>query len=86
MTGVPEFEAYEGVELKYEQLAAYLEDRIRAGDIPLGARLPGERAMCDQYGVALSTVRKALDILRGKELVATRAAKGTFVARVLPQE
>jgi DNA-binding GntR family transcriptional regulator len=42
-------------------------------------RLPGERELGQQYGVALGTVRRALDVLRERGLVVTLLAKGTFI-------
>ena len=68
----------------YELVADHIEARIRAGEIPLGAKLPGEQALRQEYGVALSTVRKAMDLLRKRELVTTRPSKGTFVKREIP--
>jgi GntR family transcriptional regulator len=68
----------------YEQLAAILERRIRAGDYPPGSRLPGELTMTHDYGVGPGTVRRALSILRDAGLVVTRPARGTFVAGTLP--
>lgn len=84
MTGVAPFEPTEGPELMYEQVADHLEARIRAGEIPLGAKLPGEQSLRQEYGVALSTIRKAMGLLRERDLVVTRASKGTFVRRELP--
>ena len=82
--GVPAFEGHEGPELMYEQVADHIEARIRTGEIPPGARLPGEQALRQEYGVALSTVRKAMGLLRDRGLVTTRASKGTFVRREIP--
>lgn len=70
----------------YEQLAAHLAARIRAGEFPPGSRLPGEIALKDEYVVSLSTVRSAMRVLREQGLVQTRAVKGTFVADELPPE
>jgi len=70
----------------YEQVADHIEAKIRSGEIPLGSRLPGEQALREEYGVALSTVRKAMGLLRERDLVVTRASKGTFVKRELPPE
>jgi GntR family transcriptional regulator len=81
---VPPFEPVDGPAYMYEQVADYIEARIRAGDIPLGAKLPGEQAMREQYGVALSTVRKAMGLLRDRGLVVTRPAKGSYVVREIP--
>lgn len=86
MTGVAPFEPTEGPELMYEQVADHLEARIRAGEIPLGAKLPGEQALRQEYGVALSTVRKAMEMLRNRGFVVTRASKGSFVVREMPPE
>jgi DNA-binding GntR family transcriptional regulator len=68
----------------YELVADHIEARIRAGEIPPGARLPGEQALRQEYGVALSTVRKAMGLLRDRGLVVTRRSKGTFVVRTIP--
>ena len=68
----------------YENVADHIEARIRAGEIPLGAKLPGEQALRQEYGVALSTVRKAMALLRDRDLVTTRASKGTYVLREIP--
>ena len=43
------------------------------------SRLPSERDLAESYGVAVGTVRQALDELRRRGLVATLPAKGTFV-------
>lgn len=68
----------------YEQTADHIEAKIRAGELPLGSRLPGEQALRQEYGIALSTVRKAMGLLRDRGLVVTRPSKGTFVVRELP--
>lgn len=79
------FEAHEGPEYVYEQLADFIEGQIRRGEIPPGAKLPGEQEMRRIYGsVALSTVRKALGLLRDRGLVVTRSSKGSFVVREIP--
>jgi DNA-binding GntR family transcriptional regulator len=64
----------------YMELADHLEARIRAGQIPAGAMLPGERALAEEYEVALGTARRAIQELRDRGLVVTLPAKGTFVA------
>lgn len=64
----------------YRQLAAILRTKIGAGEIT--ARLPGERALAEEYGVALGTVRKAIAVLRDEEgLVETTPGWGTYVRR-----
>ncbi|MFD8010890.1 GntR family transcriptional regulator [Streptomyces sp. NPDC058955] len=69
----------------YEQLARILEGRIRSGEFPAGVRLPGELVLSQEYGVGSNTVRRALDILRERELIVTVRARGSFVAERLPE-
>jgi DNA-binding GntR family transcriptional regulator len=84
VTGAPAWEPSEGPAYVYEQLADRIEELIRAGEIPPGSRLPGEQALRQEYGVALSTVRKAMGLLRDRGLVVTRPSKGSFIVRDLP--
>lgn len=63
----------------YVRVADQVEADIRSGRLPAGARLPNERAMGEQYGVAPGTARRAVRELRDRGLVATLANKGTFV-------
>lgn len=58
--------------------------RLHATDRPAealspGARLPGERDLAEEYGVALGTARRAIEELRDRGLVVTLASKGSFV-------
>jgi DNA-binding GntR family transcriptional regulator len=65
----------------YMQIADDLRSQIEAGKYGPGARLPSNRAMSEQYGVAAETLRQALDVLRGEDLIATQSTRGTFVLR-----
>jgi GntR family transcriptional regulator len=64
----------------YEVMAAHIEARISAGDLPAGARLPNERDLAAEYGVSVHTARHAVRVLRDRGMLITRAVKGTFVA------
>jgi DNA-binding GntR family transcriptional regulator len=64
----------------YMQVADRVEQEIRDGRLPHGARLPNERDMGAQYGVAPGTARRAVQELRERGLVVTLPNKGTFVA------
>ena len=70
-----------GPDYAYVQLAEWIEGRIGDGTLTPGARLPGERALAEEYGVALGTVRSALRVLRDKGLIVTTPSKGTFISR-----
>lgn len=65
---------------EWQRVAATIEAEIADGTLPPGAMLLGERAMAEQYGVAISTVRRAVRDLRERRIVVTLPAKGTFVA------
>ncbi|MFF4155803.1 GntR family transcriptional regulator [Streptomyces sp. NPDC001678] len=63
----------------YMQVADHIAARVAAGELRLGARLPGERDLTVAYGVAVGTVRRAVQELRDRGLLITLPAKGTFV-------
>lgn len=63
----------------YMRVADEVEREIRAGRLPHGARLPNERDMGAQYGVAPGTARRAVKELQDRGLVVTLPNKGTFV-------
>ena len=61
------------------QLAAILRTRIASGEIT--NRLPGERAMQQEFGLAPVTIRKAVRQLREEGLVRTTPGWGTYVVK-----
>jgi GntR family transcriptional regulator len=67
---------------RYMQVAAHLRDRIINGELPLGAAIPSEQQLAQQYGVSRETGRKAVAQLRLEGLVQTRKARGTYVIRI----
>lgn len=80
MERVGAFELNQGPEYAYRQVANHLEARVRAGELASGARLPGERELAEEYGVALGTIRRALQEMRERGQVVTTPSKGTFIA------
>ncbi|MEU5052469.1 winged helix-turn-helix domain-containing protein [Streptomyces sp. NPDC021096] len=70
----------------YMQVADHIAARITAGELRLGARLSGERDLAEEYGVAIGTVRRAVQELRDRGLLITLPAKGTFVAEQRPKD
>ncbi len=61
----------------YVQVADNIQVRIEAGEIT--HRLPSERDLAEEYGVAYQTVRHAMKLLRERGLIITRQGRGTFV-------
>jgi GntR family transcriptional regulator len=61
----------------YLQLVDRLREQIQAGDIV--SRLPSLTELTSQTGLAVGTVRRAIDILAREQLVRTVPGRGTFV-------
>ena len=53
--------------------------KIKSEDYPEGARLPSERTLSSELGVARNTVRDALDVLESRNIIRRRAGSGSFV-------
>jgi hypothetical protein len=81
---IPEFSP-QGPQLVYVAVADHIAARIRAGDLRPGARLPSERDLAQEYGVAYMSVRRAAEVLRERGLITTVHGKGTYVADPLPE-
>ncbi|MEU6238061.1 FadR/GntR family transcriptional regulator [Kitasatospora sp. NPDC047058] len=69
-----------------DQATGRLQERITAGQWPVGSRLPGEVALAKELGVGRSTVREALRALAGAGLVQSRQGAGVFVTADRPRE
>jgi DNA-binding GntR family transcriptional regulator len=65
---------------EWQRVAAVIEAEIADGTLQPGAMLLGERAMAEQYGVAIGTVRRAVKDLRERGILVTLPHKGTYVA------
>lgn len=74
----PEIE-YRGRLHPFEQIAAWLRDRITTGNLPPGAVLPSEKDLIDTFGVARTTARRAIALLRDEGIVETIPQRGTYV-------
>ncbi|GAA4914666.1 winged helix-turn-helix domain-containing protein [Streptomonospora salina] len=77
---IPEFDP-QGPDLVYAALADHVVARVAAGDLVPGARLPAERDLAEEYGVAYMTVRRAMQVLRERGVIVTVHGKGTFIAQ-----
>jgi DNA-binding GntR family transcriptional regulator len=81
VTGVTYIPPWEPSATKYlyVQVADHLEARIEAGEWQPGARLPPERDLARDYGVAFHTVRRATERLRERGRIVTMHGLGTFI-------
>ena len=64
----------------YVQTANVIAARIEAGEFTW--RLPAERDLARELGVAYQTLRHSMKVLRDRGLIITRQGRGTFVAHV----
>ena len=65
----------------YRQLAAILRGQIASGELAPGAAVPSVKSLRQEYGVAETTARKAVALLRDEGLVETVMGWGSFVAK-----
>jgi DNA-binding transcriptional regulator YhcF (GntR family) len=54
--------------------------------VQVGSRLPAERDLAEQWGIAYQTVRRTMRELRERGLVASVVGKGTFVTSETPRQ
>jgi DNA-binding GntR family transcriptional regulator len=66
--------------LLYEQLAEHIAARIDAGDLQPGQRLPPQKDLATEYGVAYHTVRSAVGLLEERGYIVVIHGGGTYVA------
>lgn len=64
---------------RYGALAGALRERVIAGEWPPGSALPSEQMLASEHGVALGTMRRALELLVQQGLVERIHGRGTFV-------
>lgn len=70
---------HEGAVPVYRQLAAILRAQIESGELAPGRPVPSERTLTQRYGIAVGTVKKAVEVLRSEGLVHTVTGRGIFV-------
>lgn len=64
---------------RYGALAASLRARVVSGEWPPGSAIPAEQTLASEHGVALGTMRRALELLAREGLVERVHGRGTFV-------
>ncbi|GHC70338.1 transcriptional regulator [Pseudorhodoferax aquiterrae] len=72
-------EAASGTQPIYQRIAAELRRGIAEGRYPVGARLPTEIELCEQFGISRFTARAAIRLLSTAGLVTRRQRVGTVV-------
>lgn len=64
----------------YQQLAEGIAQQIRDGSLAHGTKLPPQREVAKQHGIALVTASQAYEVLASEGLVESRTGRGTFVS------
>ncbi|MFD6490713.1 GntR family transcriptional regulator [Streptomyces sp. NPDC060188] len=72
---------HEGPVTPYRQLAAILKARITRGDWAEGRPIASETRLVQEYGLARSTVRRAITVLAEEQVVWTVQGRGTYVGQ-----
>ena len=65
----------------YAQVRAGLVEAISGGRWKPGEAIPSEARLAQSYGVAIGTLRKAVDSLVAEQVLVRRQGKGTFVVQ-----
>ena len=60
----------------HETVLAHIEAELRAGRLTLGDRLPGERALAEQFGISRASVRDAIRALEVMGIVRSATGSG----------
>ena len=74
---------YDAPEPPHRQIAAWLRGKIESGELQPGRKIPSEKDIMDVTGVARTTARRAVAVLRDEGLVVTTPGRGTHVAKRL---
>src|SRR4051794_12177174 len=64
----------------YLKVAAAIREAIASGELKAGEQLPAGPRLAADFGVALMTVRRAIDTLRAEGLLRSAHGVGVFVA------
>ena len=71
---------YDAPEPPHRQIAAWLRARIESGELQPGRKIPSEKDIMGETGVARTTARRAVNVLREEGLVITYGGRGSYVA------
>lgn len=61
-----------------------LRERIAEGEYPLNTKLPGERALAEEFGVSRVTIRKSLESLKSDGMIENRPGLGHIIIALEP--
>lgn len=65
----------------YKEVKRLLVEAVSAGEWPPASAIPAEKELSARFGVAMGTLRKAVDELVAENVLVRQQGRGTFVAR-----
>lgn len=65
----------------HRQMAAWLIGRIESGELVVGQPVPSEKEHVDLFGIARTTVRRAIAYLRDQAVIRTVPGRRSYVAK-----
>lgn len=66
--------------VEYRRIASDIAGRINSGEFKPHSKLSSTRELADEYGVSMSTIFRAVAILRDRKLVYGQTGKGVYVS------
>jgi DNA-binding GntR family transcriptional regulator len=66
------------------QIAGWLREHIESGKLAEGQPVPSEKELMEVFGVARTTVRRAIAYLRDQAVIRTVPGRGSYVAKREP--
>ncbi|WP_390405478.1 GntR family transcriptional regulator [Lacticaseibacillus jixiensis] len=70
----------------YYTIYQQLQSDIRSGKYPLGANLPTDHILSEQFNVSVITIKKAMELLSADGYITRKPRKGTTVTATTPLE
>ena len=64
---------------KYRQIIDAIQQKIKAGDLKKGDKIPSLNMFCKQYGLSQDTVLMAYNELKAKGIITSQVGKGYFI-------
>lgn len=75
----------DGTRPLYKEVKLALTRLLSGGTVGAGEAIPTEKQLCEQYGVSIGTVRKAIDELVAERVLVRQQGRGTFLVSHTPE-
>ncbi|WP_274631010.1 GntR family transcriptional regulator [Arvimicrobium flavum] len=69
----------------YKEVKLALTRLLSSGDVGPGEAIPTEKQLCEQFGVSIGTIRKAIDELVAERVLVRQQGRGTFLVSHTPE-